>query len=247
MVRSGFTKGLRKKMNKRKWSGKTKAPPAKRARRAPLARTTSTRSLIEKKAWDLGSSGAGSVNLAQVNQSGSITSIFNPIPGSDMINRIGRRVNVKSIQIRGVMFFENAVNLATTVSSVAQCATWALVFDKQPNGALPGYTDIFNNANAPLSNLNLNNRDRFRILKRKVYTFDPFVTTATDLFFQKTTQKFECFTKLNLETTFNAGATGTITDINTGAFLLVFMGSAAAGTNTDLNASFTTRTRFTDP
>jgi hypothetical protein len=117
-----------------------------------------------------------------------------------------------------------------------------LIYDDQPNGALPAITDILNTAD-PASQLNLNNRDRFRVLKDKCFAFDPYLQSAS-----ASAQIFSVriYRKLNIDCTFNGVNGGTIADIQTGALLLAYVGSNAAGVSTDANAYLSSRVRFLD-
>lgn len=179
---------------------------------------------------------------------GLVVPIFIPILGSDYNNRIGRKTILKSLYIRGRIAIENAVNLAVT-NTPAQQVRMIVLLDQQPNGATAGITDILNTAE-PSSQLNANNRDRFKIIKDKTLVFDPLIinTTATQSFAiaNRTMQEIKIYKKLNCEVIFNGTNAGTIGDINSGALLIAFVGSNATGTNTDADFFGTFRCRFDD-
>lgn len=185
----------------------------------------------------------------QVNTTGSITLLAVPIVGADYNARIGRKVTLKSLFIRGRIGLENIAQLQQGTATSGQQARLMIVVDNQPNGAAPAITDILNTAE-PSSHLNLNNRDRFRILVDREFSFDPFFysTVATQSFcmMNRTIYNIKLYKRLNQEMIFNAVNGGTIADIASGALYMVWIGSVAAGTNTDANAIVSTRVRYAD-
>lgn len=183
----------------------------------------------------------------QVNTGGSFTLLCNPQLGSDMNNRIGRKILIKSAYIRGFLSTEPAGSAAVNSVGVQQ-ARFILFCDMQPNANAPAVTDLLVAA-TPISHLNLNNRDRFRVYADKMFTFGPYFrdTTATQSVAAAAQQAytFKKFKRLNLETVFNATNGGSIADINSGALYMFWIGSVGAGT-TDVNAILTTRVRYVD-
>lgn len=196
----------------------------------------------EKKFFDIG------VTAYQANTTGSFTLLHVPQVGADYNQRVGRKTIIKSIYIRGRAQLENAANVATTTTP-AQQTRMIIFLDSQPNGAAPAVTDLLLSAE-PAAQLNPNNRDRFKVIKDKMFIFDPLVisTTATQSFAiaNRTMHDIKCYKKLNIETVFNATNAGTIGDINTGALYMFWIGSVAAGANVDANAVVSTRVRFDD-
>lgn len=183
----------------------------------------------------------------QVNTTGSFTLLHIPTQGTDYTNRIGRKTMMKSVYIRGRVQLEDAGTLAAVVNSYAQQGRFILFLDLQPNGAVPVVTDLLNTAD-PASQLNLNNRDRFKIIKDKCFVFDPIaVSTVTTPagFLNRTVYNFKVFKKCSIETIFSTNG-GTIADITTGALYMFWIGSQAGGTNTDTNAVVSTRVRYMD-
>ena len=124
-----------------------------------------------------------------------------------------------------------------------------IFIDLQPNGAAPAVTDLLNEA-LPSSQLNPNNRDRFLIVKDKTFYFDPVInqTTASQAqaAFNRTGYDIKVYKKCNLETIFNGTNGGSIADITSGAIYMMWIGSTAAGANTDVNAIVSTRCRYID-
>lgn len=208
-----------------------KLPYAARVQRSPN----------ERKVSDL------AVTTYQVNQGGTFTLLHAPVPGTDYTQRIGRRTVPKSVYIRGHVVLEQAFNLAAATTTFAGQARMILFIDYQPNAATPAVLDLLVSA-TPESQLQLNNRDRFKILKDKLFEFDPIIVVGagTEVEFNRTAYPLKCYKKLNMETIFNAGTAGTIADITSGALYLFWIGSWAAGASSDGVAVVSTRVRFLD-
>lgn len=185
----------------------------------------------------------------QVNTTGSVTLLANPTLGSDFNNRVGRKVVLKSVYIRGRVATEASNTLNAVAATISQQARFIIFVDMQPNGAAPSVTDLLVEA-LPSSQLNLNNRDRFRVLSDKNYMFDPyFLNTATTVAIASApnqVKEVKKYKKLNIETVFNATNGGTIVDINSGALFMLWVGSVAAGVSSDVNAVVSTRVRYAD-
>lgn len=201
-------------------------------------------SAVEKKVNDLNTA------TYQCNTTGSITLLANPVLGSDFNNRIGRKVVLKSVYVRGQlkMDWAGAGGLPATAGIPAQMARFILVCDSQPNGAAPAITDILVEATAE-SQLNLNNRDRFRIYCDKTFVFDPVINVQTatqaQLCFNRTIYQLKKYKKLDQEMIFNATNGGTIADVTSGALYMVWIGTVASGI-ADTNAVVSTRVRYVD-
>lgn len=196
----------------------------------------------EKKVNDL------SVATYQANTTGSITLLALPILGSDFNQRIGRKIFLRSLYVRGSVKIENS-GVASAIVTPSQQARMIILLDKQPNGAAPAITDILVSAH-PASQLNLNNRDRFNIIKDKCYTFGPYTvsTTATQSFAAVgggIIYNVKMYKKLKCDMIFNATNGGTIADINSGALYMVWIGDQASSSS-DINAILSTRVRFDD-
>lgn len=211
--------------------------------RAPLQTYGYRPNSVEKKVYDIANT------ATSVSTTGSITLLFLPALGSDMNNRIGRKTLIKSIYLRGYINLDAAQSgVSVPIDSDAQMGRVMLVWDTQPNGAAPTITDILSTA-TPQSHLNINYRDRFKILMDKEFVFDAFYTINTAsqalALSNRNIHAIKKYKKVNLETIFNATNGGTIADISSGALFLVTVGSVASGTN-DITLNWTSRVRFTD-
>lgn len=163
---------------------------------------------------------------------GSIALIATIQQGTSVQQRIGKKVVLKSLQMRG---FAQAGSTAT-INDVAML----IVYDARPTGSLPAITDILNSANSRSFN-NDANSGRFKILKRVdcVLVGGATLTEATykDMDFYLDLKKRPCV--------FQAAGSGAIGDISEGALYVVTVGSNAAGTTAaSMVAGF--RTRFID-
>lgn len=196
----------------------------------------------EKKVSDLGPAQLG------MNTTGTFTLLAAPVPGSDFTNRIGRKTLIKSVYVRGIVSCELADQDGPTVgASPAQLGRMIIFADMQPNGAAPAVTDLLTSASS-ISQLNLNNRDRFRIYCDKTFAINAYAyntTASTSSASLSNSFAVKKFKSLNLETIYNAGTAGTIADIQSGALYLLTIGNRAAGAD-DATASLSIRTRFVD-
>lgn len=112
-----------------------------------------------------------------LDSTGTVTCLNLIRAGSSFFNRIGRKVNMKSLHLK---MFLNPVR----TSAAPDYVRVMVVYDSQSNGAAPAISDVIqdtdqagtNSTNA-FSSANLNNRDRFRILCD--YRIAPPTTTVT--------------------------------------------------------------------
>lgn len=97
--------------------------------------------------------------------------------GAAFYNRVGSRIEMKNLHLRG-----SIVNIAT--SDAQQTGRIIIVYDRQPQGALPTFSDIFQSRDQQgtasttwASEINLDQRDRFVII-RDIQYFLPSVTNT---------------------------------------------------------------------
>lgn len=104
--------------------------------------------------------------------------------GVSSYQRVGRKINMKSILIRMAVVDLPALVLPANADVVV--VRLALVYDGQSNGGFPSQADLFAGIIASggtptyhiLAPVNLNNRDRFLVLKDKIWTF-PVANTGS--------------------------------------------------------------------
>lgn len=186
-----------------------------------------------------------------------ITAVITPInliaAGSSFYNRVGRRIEMKSITFKGV---------CAAIRTVANEAIGrvVLVYDRQTNGALPAIADMFQttiqdgtNTTSGYSGINLNYRDRFQIIRDFLLYLPSLTETAgvvTNPGHQDQMSSFPkiCFhSKLKgLDTTYRAdSAPAVIGDIATGGLYVVVFGSLASAT-TGWSLFWESRIRYGD-
>lgn len=211
------------------------ADPSAGTRTGGWNRTTATSMKSEKKVIDL-----NAAIYAFSITSGPPTAVLlnGCVAGSQNYNRIGRKIEVKSIQIR--MSIQ-----ATTPDTSAYDAIcrFIIVYDKTPNGAAATWSNIIQSQNiagttssAVTDMINLDNRDRFIIVRDKLFTLGYQSATVAG---QPTTVDYSDYVKCNYETVFNAGSAGTVGDIQSGALLMFF-----ASNNAGYSAYASFRVRF---
>lgn len=175
----------------------------------------------------------------------SIVALCVPTLGSDMTQRIGRKIIIKKIQVQGFIRSGGAEAL-TTGNLPASYNRFILLWDTQPNGALPALSDILAE-NHPASPLNLNNRDRFVVLRDKRFVIDPFLFNTTTLGAASNQIKpVKLFVSCQKEVIFNAENGGTIADIASGALLAVWTGNQASSTPQPAQFVGSYRVRYSD-
>lgn len=198
---------------------------------------------VEKKVIDL-------VNASYaVEDTGTQLALLNGcIPGSNNANRIGRKVNLKSLQVQGFI-------IPADLTVNAGKFRMVIVYDKQSNGAAPTWANIMTSQSAAAvpvldsaynAMVNLDNRDRFEIIRDYKVDYAGINTTASQTYASSPLcQVVDMYIKLgNRETVYNAGTAGTIGDITSGALYVFFIASQPNASGVTFNGSF--RVRFTD-
>lgn len=152
------------------------------------------------------------------------TGQLNIIPqGDGPSSRDGRNCVITSIQLRGYIAFNpGAAATATTLTYLY------LVLDKQCNGAAAAVTDVFTSATGHTALINLDNNQRFTIIKKWIWQFNSNagVTTA----FNAESKKIEYYKKVNIPITWdNSFTTGVIGTIRSNNIFLIAGNSATLG------------------
>lgn len=155
--------------------------------------------------------------------------------GDDYTNRQGRKVNWKSLLFRATV--DNGPS-----SSSGEVVRIIVFWDLQANGALPAVNAVLQSAVYD-SPMNLNNRDRFRVVADKFFTLWRNQMTTGDITGGTSCPRFWNFFKnFNVDTTFG-GTTAAIGSINTGALHFLAISQRAA----ESYYRIWSRVRFTDP
>lgn len=139
-----------------------------------------------------------------------------PVPGTGTNSRIGDRIRIKSIKLRII----NQPN--TLQAALVQYVRWLLVWDRQPNSALPASPlPLLTTAVETMPNVDY--KYRFKILKDELnIVADDGIITPKDT----DNSIWTFYRRSNLTCQYVAGA-GAIGDLATGALLLVAYGSTA--------------------
>lgn len=179
------------------------------------------------------------VNIA-LTTAGTVTLINACAAGTDVINRVGRKICMKSLLWCCNNFPVAAVSNALQGVMIRQM----IIYDSQPNsaGTVPAVTDILESATT-LSAMNLNNRDRFKVIYDKRSQIGSFNIGAGPALIAGSPQNvfWKKYRKLNHDVIFS-GTGATIGNISTGALYLL----AIADFNLVALTDFFTRVRFSD-
>jgi len=171
--------------------------------------------------------------------------------GSDLYQRIGRKIKMKSLRFRGTIQPHG-----TNQQVGSGLLRFIIYYDAQPNAGVPSVTDILQDSNATAgvntrSEMNMNNRARFQIL-RDHQTMAPAQGGTANQWGQPqdpgtpNVYQFDYFIKLKgLETMYNATNGGNIGDITSGA-IGVFAIQDTTVTAASCDLVFTSRLRFFD-
>jgi len=223
-----FTKTFKTRTGGKKL-GSTQAMVAKfRGQRKLSALPASFRSTgSELKAVDIASTQYNFITPAAT----PVQTLLNGVQvGSAFYNRVGSRIEMKSLHIRGALF-----NLLTNTDDYLRMIVY---YDRQPNGAAPTYADLMQTRDqtgaattGAKSEINLDMRDRFVILRDRQW-FAPSVTNTAGVLsngpnYPGQDQEWDIneFIPLNNLVTHYKSSTNpsVIGDINTGALFVTFV------------------------
>lgn len=158
---------------------------------------------------------------------GHTTLINGLIPGVERYQRIGRRVSAKSIQVRCYVYTS-----ALSPAVVDDLFRFAVVWDEQPTGTLPASSALWQGvSNAGVTSTNMlswNNRDnamRFKMLRTH---FLPINAETQALESNEGRIQWEWNIPCKNVTQYNAGVSGGLGDIVTGALYFVAHGNNSA-------------------
>lgn len=190
--------------------------------------------------------------LANFTSAGTFTLLNGIIPGASVNQRVGRKISMKSISIRGMVYWSQAG--ATPGNDYLRCI---LFYDRQPNGAAPSVADLLTDTDnaggttsTAISDINISNADRFKVL-RDWYWDIPMPSSGTtpqnaEVLSTQRELVFKDFVPLKgMEVHFNAGTAGTVADIATGSLYLLTIGLRAAA-DYQFSLRFKTRLRYLD-
>lgn len=199
-------------------SMKQRAVALKAFRRLPLAKAVASVMRSKEESGFVDVAAAAYAN----NTTGTITLLNTVAQGASTSQRIGKKIALQSIQIRG--------NIESDAAAVFNDVANLIVYDKRPTGALPAITAILNTATSSSFNNDINS-GRFRIVRRWDEYLVGGTTLATTPYTEKSGIGFDHFVSLKgMKTVYKALGTGAIDDIEEGALYFVTVGNTAAGT-----------------
>lgn len=157
---------------------------------------------------------------------------LNPIAlGDGLADRHANRVTMTQLQIRGAV--------TAGASGVIGQGCLMIVYDRQPQGALPVLTDILDTANVN-SFQSLTTRDRFEILWRYDYVVEGSAAAPT----ADAGRRVDKTILMRKQAAYTVGtSSGAIANVRTGGLYFVFVGSGIAG-STATNATLGFRLVF---
>jgi len=195
--------------------------------------------------------------IATTNTNGSCFVLNLIPPGTGSWNRVGRKVYLQSVRIKGsvVVSYSPA---ATTSNISAALIRMVLVWDKQPSGgAIPTFDTVFGTtdqagleATTVLSPPKYDNMDRFKVLKDCVIDagINAVVTGGTQNFILNE-EPIDEYVKLGGRECVYSGqsATQTIADISTGALYVYFRSTVNSSTTVpEVTSTTYARVRYSD-
>lgn len=196
-------------------------------------------------------------NISTTNTNAQIFAVNLVQQGAGSWNRVGRKLHLKSLRLKGVVQF--TINpSAVTGTAVLPGYRCIVVWDKQPSGAaIPAFDQIFGitaqdgTETCPTITCppRYDNMDRFRIMKDMFYDAPNLAlsaigngpNTAVNI------EMDEYISLPSLETVFSGqSAPMTIADISTGALYVIHRQTSAAGGASSVTFSGIARIRYTD-
>lgn len=171
-----------------------------------------------------------------LSSTGAATVINSVGEGNDYNARIGRKINVCSVEYH-MLFSAEAASLSANGPGGADALRFVLVYDRQPTGSLPAWSDVFTTSavtNAPMLHRNVNNLDRFEIL----------ASDFVDINAGDNSKCFHRYVAMKHDTRFDAVGSG-IANISSGAIYVLYADTVAAASNFAYLTG-RVRLRFTD-
>lgn len=191
--------------------------------------------------------------IMALHDAGQVATLNMVTAGGSFYQRIGRRIELLSVDLRA-----NIGPIRTVVAN--EYIRILIIYDRQPNGAVPTFADILQNVNGSgttsstsYSGLNLNNRDRFDVIMDKKVVMPTYTLAAGVITNLGTidpvaeTFNIKGYRKLgNRIAQYKADSViPSIADIATGALYIVGVSSVPSGTE-GWQMQFSTRVRFSD-
>lgn len=217
---------------------------------------TALRRIAEKKGMDTALTLNPIISTTTTNGSAFVLNLIQQGAGS--WQRVGRKVNLTSVRLRGTFVFSYA-NEAVTGSLGGNTVRMVVVWDKQPSGgAIPTFDSIFGVTDQTgtesctfLNPIKYDNMDRFSVLRDCVVDMSPEVDAGGGTVNACTQMaSFDEYIKLgNKEVVFlGQSSPMTIADISTGAIYVYFrvLQNVAGVAEVQVFTNSFARVRYTD-
>lgn len=214
---------------------------------------------IEKKGVDTDLSSSGLAIAATTNTNANCFVLNLIQTGSGSWNRVGRKVSLQSVRVRGQAIY-NYGDVAVTGNILGNCMRMVVVWDKQPSGgAIPAFDVVFGKTSQLgtesctfVDPVRFDNMERFSVLRDTVIDMHPnFFNGAagtTDL--NSEVYTFDEYVPLGGRETVYSGQSNplTIADISTGALYVYFRAIANTSDDSSVEIASTSfaRLRYTD-
>jgi len=175
-------------------------------------------------------------------------------PGTASYNRVGRKIQLQSLRLKGN--FQFSFTPGGTGIVAGNAVRMVVVWDKQTNGALPAWQDIFGytlqdatEASTIMAPSKYDNMARFQILKDQVFEPQTLVGHVVTTGLCEQMVSFDSYIPLKgKETSFGGqSAPCTIADIATGGLYVFFRSQLnTAGNLVQVDADSVARLRYID-
>lgn len=208
----------------------------------------------EKKGVDFDISNAAIVDTTSTNDDIAVLNLIQSGTGS--WNRVGRKVKLDSIRLKGVA--EGLIGLDGSNHLNGSALRMLLVWDKQPSGgSIPTFDDMFGitaqdgtESSTVMAPPRYDNMDRFRVLMDKCLHVNPDVYNAGAGGDNYYVEPFDFYVKLRgCESNYSGQSNPmTIADISSGGLYLIYRATEnTAGSKAwSIQASSVARLRYTD-
>lgn len=176
--------------------------------------------------------------------------------GTGSWNRIGRKVTMKSLRLKGTARYEYA-SAATTGDLIGATMRMVVVYDRQPSsGSIPTFDTIFGRTAQDgtescefLDNLRFDNTGRFRVVCDKVISATPQTENSSGGTSDNVLMLFDFdhYVKLGQEAIYSGQSSPmTIADISSGALYIYYRASANSATSQWYINNASARLRYMD-
>jgi len=183
----------------------------------------------ETKFFDTGNSDSGDATA------GSINLLCTVPQDATESGRVGRKINVKSINIRAYFTLDSQ----STNPPTGAIVRWMIIMDKQTNGATFAMSDLLA-AVVPNGFRNLDNVDRFVVIKDKSVTLNCMTMNSTTSSAINYSRQIRFTKKCNIPIEYS-GTTGVIGQVKSNNLYFVYISSDVVS-----NAIWKGRIRYTD-